>query len=43
MQLYLLVVVLVVSAPALACTPFGRSLYAIGNNSTKENIDKYDF
>lgn len=33
-QLYLLVVVLVVSALALACTPFGRSLYAIGNNET---------
>jgi rhamnose transport system permease protein len=33
-QLYLLVAVLIVSALALACTPFGRCLYAIGNNET---------
>ena len=33
-QLYLLVAVWVVSALALARTPFGRTLYAIGNNET---------
>jgi rhamnose transport system permease protein len=33
-QLYLLVVVLVVSALALARTPLGRCVYAIGNNET---------
>ena len=33
-QLYLLVAVWVVSGLALARTPFGRTLYAIGNNET---------
>jgi rhamnose transport system permease protein len=33
-QLYLLVGVLIVSALALARTPFGRCVYAIGNNET---------
>ncbi|HEY0791606.1 MAG TPA: hypothetical protein VGD78_11130 [Chthoniobacterales bacterium] len=33
-QLYVLLLVLFVSALALACTPFGRCLYAIGNNET---------
>jgi len=33
-QLYLLVGVLVVSGLVLACTPFGRCVYAIGNNET---------
>ena len=33
-QLYLLVAIWVVSALALARTPFGRTLYAIGNNET---------
>ncbi|MBV9491836.1 MAG: hypothetical protein JO069_19245 [Verrucomicrobia bacterium] len=33
-QLYLLVAVLVVSGLVLACTPFGRCVYAIGNNET---------
>jgi rhamnose transport system permease protein len=33
-QLYLLVVVLIVSALVLAKTPLGRCIYAIGNNET---------
>jgi rhamnose transport system permease protein len=33
-QLYLLVAVLIVSGLALAGTPLGRSIYAIGNNET---------
>ena len=33
-QLYLLIVVLIVSATILAATPLGRSIYAIGNNET---------
>jgi rhamnose transport system permease protein len=33
-QVYILVVVLVVSALVLASTPLGRSVYAIGNNET---------
>ncbi|MBV8215484.1 MAG: hypothetical protein JOZ08_19910 [Verrucomicrobia bacterium] len=33
-QLYLLIVVLIISAVALAATPLGRSIYAIGNNET---------
>ncbi len=33
-QLYLLVVVAIISGVALARTPFGRTLYAIGNNET---------
>jgi len=33
-QLYLLVVVLIISAVVLAATPLGRSIYAIGNNET---------
>jgi rhamnose transport system permease protein len=33
-QLYLLAVVAIISGVALARTPFGRTLYAIGNNET---------
>ena len=33
-QLYILVVVLIISATVLAATPLGRSIYAIGNNET---------
>ncbi len=33
-QLYVLAVVLVISAVVLAATPLGRSIYAIGNNET---------
>jgi rhamnose transport system permease protein len=33
-QLYLLIVVLIISAVVLAATPLGRSIYAIGNNET---------
>jgi rhamnose transport system permease protein len=33
-QLYILIAVLIVSALALAGTPLGRSIYAIGNNET---------
>ncbi len=33
-QLYLLVAVAIISGVALARTPFGRTLYAIGNNET---------
>ncbi len=34
MQLFILIGVLIVSAMALAGTPLGRSVYAIGNNET---------
>jgi len=33
-QLYLLIVILIISAVVLAATPLGRSIYAIGNNET---------
>jgi rhamnose transport system permease protein len=33
-QLYILLIVLVISAVVLAATPLGRSIYAIGNNET---------
>jgi rhamnose transport system permease protein len=33
-QLYILVIVLIISAVVLAATPLGRSIYAIGNNET---------
>jgi rhamnose transport system permease protein len=33
-QLYILLIVLVISAVILAATPLGRSIYAIGNNET---------
>jgi rhamnose transport system permease protein len=33
-QLFLLIVVLIISAVVLAATPLGRSIYAIGNNET---------
>jgi rhamnose transport system permease protein len=33
-QLYLLIVVLIISTVVLAATPLGRSIYAIGNNET---------
>jgi rhamnose transport system permease protein len=33
-QLYILLLVLVISAVVLAATPLGRSIYAIGNNET---------
>jgi rhamnose transport system permease protein len=33
-QLYLLILVLIVSSVILAATPLGRSIYAIGNNET---------
>jgi rhamnose transport system permease protein len=33
-QVYLLILVLIISAVVLAATPLGRSIYAIGNNET---------